>query len=116
MVAEHRLTLARVGHACKLLWESDHPSVWALACQTHIPGGHAGFGLTSMRSAPISVPTFLLNFLMICIGQVEHCFVCCVFLMEEEVVVGGEGREEVHMFFFVGIGALARLAGLLMGD
>ena len=35
-------------------------SVWALACQESVPGGHAGVGAVSLRGAPFT-PSFLLH-------------------------------------------------------
>ena len=58
-VAEHRLIPSRARSVCHQLCNAGHHSVWALACQDRVAGGHAGVGVVSLGGAPLSLPSFL---------------------------------------------------------
>ena len=58
-VVEHRLIPARsrsVANSLKVT--AGFVTVWALACQDSIPGGHAGVGVVSLKGALLTLPTF----------------------------------------------------------
>ena len=58
-VAEHWLIPSRARSVCHQLRRAGHHSVWSLACQDHVAGGHAGVGVVSLGGASLSVPSFL---------------------------------------------------------
>ena len=58
-VAEHRLIPSRAWSICHQLRKAGHHSVWAPACQDRIAGGHAGVGVISLGSAPLTLPSFI---------------------------------------------------------
>ena len=58
-VAEHRLIPSRARSICHQLRKAGFHSVWALACQDRIAGGHAGVGVVSLGGAPLSLPSFV---------------------------------------------------------
>ena len=58
-IAEHRLIPSRARSVCHQLRRAGHHSVWALACQDQVAGGHAGVGVVSLGGALL---TLLLNF------------------------------------------------------
>ena len=54
-IAEHRLIPSRARSVCHRLRRAGHYSVWALACQDQVAGGHAGVGVVSLGGAsPVS--------------------------------------------------------------
>ena len=58
-IAEHRLIPSRArsnGHQLRM---AGHHSIWALACQDQVAGGHAGVGVISLGGAPLSLPSFV---------------------------------------------------------
>ena len=57
-VVEHRLIFARVRGEWAWLRRRGLASVWALSFQDTSHVGHAGVGVVSLRSAPLSLPTF----------------------------------------------------------
>ena len=52
-VAEHRLIPSRARSVCHQLQKAGCQSVWSLACQDQVPGGHAGVGVVSLGGAPL---------------------------------------------------------------
>ena len=58
-VAEHRLIPARARSVGHQLRKAGYHSVWALACQNSVPGGHAGVGVVSLGGAPLALPSFV---------------------------------------------------------
>ena len=58
-IAEHRLIPSRAGSICYQLRNAGHHSVWALAWQDRIAGGHAGVGVFSRGGARLSLPSFV---------------------------------------------------------
>ena len=58
-VAEHRLIPSRARSMCHQLRKAGHHSVWALACQDRVAGGHARVGVVSLGGAPLSLPSFV---------------------------------------------------------
>ena len=50
-VAEHRLIPSGARSVCHQLRRAGHHSVWSLACQDHVAGGHAGVGVVSLGGA-----------------------------------------------------------------
>ena len=58
-VAEHRLIPARARSIGHQLRKADRQSVWALACQDPLSGGHAGVGVISLGGAPLSAPSLV---------------------------------------------------------
>ena len=44
-IAEHRLIPSRARSVCHQLRGAGHYSIWALACQDQVAGGHAGVGV-----------------------------------------------------------------------
>ena len=57
VVAEHRLTPARVRREWSRLWSKGLSSIWAPASQDSSHVGNAGVGVVSLRGAPLSLPT-----------------------------------------------------------
>ena len=57
-VIEHRLISARVRCEWARLKGKGMSSVWAAASQDSSHVGHAGFGVVSLRGAPVALPTF----------------------------------------------------------
>ena len=57
-VVEHRLILARVRGEWSGLRRKGLATVWASASEDTSHVGHAGVGVVSLRSAPLSLPTF----------------------------------------------------------
>ena len=58
-VAEHRLILSRARSVSVTnIRRARHHSVWSLACQVHVAGGHAEVGVVSLGGAPLSLPSF----------------------------------------------------------
>ena len=57
-VAEHRLIPSRARSVCHQLRWAGHHSVWSLACQDHVAGGHAGVGVVIFGGASLSLPIF----------------------------------------------------------
>ena len=58
-IAEHRLIPSRARSVCHQLRRAGHHSVWALACQDRVAGGHAGVGVVSLGGASLSLPSFV---------------------------------------------------------
>ena len=58
-VPEHRLIPSRARSICHQLRRAGHHSVWALACQDRVAGGHAGVGVVGLGGAPLSLPSFV---------------------------------------------------------
>ena len=58
-VAEHRLIPSRVRSIGHQLREAGHYSVWSLARQDQVAGGHAGVGVVSLGGAPLALPSFV---------------------------------------------------------
>ena len=57
-VVEHRLIPARVRNEwARLKWKGS-ATIWAPACQDSSHVGNAGFGVVSLRGAPLALPTF----------------------------------------------------------
>ena len=57
--AEHRLIPAGVRSVCHQLRRAGHHSVWSLACQDLVAGGHAGVGVVSLGGAPLAAPSLV---------------------------------------------------------
>ena len=57
-VAEHRLIPSSSRSVCHQLRRAGHCSIWALACQDQVAGGHAGVGVVSLGGALLSLPSF----------------------------------------------------------
>ena len=57
-VVEHRLIPARVRSEWDRLRRRGLASVWAPACQDSSHVGNAGFGVVSMKGAPVALPSF----------------------------------------------------------
>ena len=57
-VVERRLIPARVRSEWARLKGKGLASTWAPACQDSSHVGNAGVGVTSMRGAPVALPTF----------------------------------------------------------
>ena len=57
-VAEHRLIPSGFRSFGHLLRKAGHQSVWSLACQDQVAGGHAGVGVVSLGGALLVLPTF----------------------------------------------------------
>ena len=57
-VVEHRLIRARVRSECARLRSKRLASVWAPACQDSSHVGNVGVGVTSLRGAPLALPSF----------------------------------------------------------
>ena len=51
-VAEHRSIPSRALSVCHQLSRAGHHSVWSLACQDHVAGGHAGVGVVRLGGPP----------------------------------------------------------------
>ena len=58
-VAEHRLIPSRAGSVCHQLRRAGHHSVWSLACQDRVAGGHAVVAVVSLGGASLSLPSFV---------------------------------------------------------
>ena len=58
-VAEHRVIPSRARSICHQLRKAGYQSVWSLACQDQVAGGHAGVGVVSLGNAPLSLPSFV---------------------------------------------------------
>ena len=58
-VAEHRLIPSGARSITHLLCQAGHQSVWSLACQDQVAGGHAGVGVVCRGGAPLSLPSFI---------------------------------------------------------
>ena len=59
-VAEHRLIPSRAGSVSHQLRRAGYQSVWSLACQHQVGGGHAGVGVVGLGGgAPLSLPSFV---------------------------------------------------------
>ena len=97
-VAEHRLIPFRARSVCDQLRRAGHHSVWSLACQDHVAGGHAFVGVVSLGGAPLTLPSFvtpqfqeffrlgrvLRTTLPTGKGGVVHLFVVCCYQGTEE--------------------------------
>ena len=57
-VAEHRLIPARVRGEWSRLRKKGLASIWALASKDSSHVGNAGVGVSSMREAPVALPSF----------------------------------------------------------
>ena len=57
-VAEHRVIPSRARSVYHQLRKAGDHSVWSLACQDHVAGGHAGVGVVSLGGAHLSLPSF----------------------------------------------------------
>ena len=49
----------RARYVCNRLPRAGCQSVWAVASQDQVAGGHAGEGVVSLGGAPLAVPTFV---------------------------------------------------------
>ena len=58
-VAEHRFVPSRAKSVCHQLRKAAHQSVWSLACQDQVPGGHAGIGVVSLGGASLFLRSFV---------------------------------------------------------
>ena len=58
-VAEHKLIPSKARSVSHQLRKASHQSVWALACQDQVAGGHAGVGVVSLGGEPLSLPSFI---------------------------------------------------------
>ena len=58
-VAEHRLIPSRARSVCHQLRKAGYESIWSLACQDQVAGGHAGIGVVSLAGALLSLPSFI---------------------------------------------------------
>ena len=57
-VVEHRLILARVRSEWSRLERKNLASIWSPASQVSSHVGNAGVGVVSLRSSPLSLPSF----------------------------------------------------------
>ena len=57
-IAEPRLIPSGARSVCHQLRKAGHQSVWSLACQDQVAGGHAGVGVVSLGGASLSLPSF----------------------------------------------------------
>ena len=57
-VAEHWLIPSWVRSIGHFLRRAGHQSVWSLACQNQVAGGHAVVGVVSLCGAPLALATF----------------------------------------------------------
>ena len=58
-VAEHRLIPSGARSVCHQLRKAGYQSVWSLACQDQVAGGHARVGVVSLAGAPLALPSFV---------------------------------------------------------
>ena len=56
-MTEHRSTPARARSIGHQLRKAGLQSVWAPACQVHVPAGHAGCGVFRLHGAPLRAPS-----------------------------------------------------------
>ena len=97
-VAEHRLIPSRARSVCHQLRKAGFQSVWALACQDRIAGGHAGVGVVSLGGAALSLPSFrhtsVPGVLQVGSGFENHSSYCSRRSGSSFVVYGYQGAEE----------------------
>ena len=58
-VAEHHFIPSRARSVCHQLRKAGYQSVWSLACQDQVAGGHAGVGVVCHAGAPLALLSFV---------------------------------------------------------